>query len=215
MERVREIADDLVSQFNCHTVILYGSRARGDWTTSSDYDILGVSDTATRIARHAYEDAGVYVDGFIYPTAILNDPDSTHLYMRDGVVVLERDGYGSELLSKLAKIFAAGPNVPEDETEMKRVWIRKMIARSKAGDIEGLYRKHWLIYSLLEDYFTLRGRWYEGPKKAFAELRTLDESTFLLFERVLEDSRDLNTTEQLATRVLDQNLEPEVLQKGT
>lgn len=197
------IARELASQFNCHTAILYGSRARGDWTESSDYDVLGVSDTATRVIRHAYESDAGYIDGFIYPTSHLQEPDQTHIYMRDGIVLFERDRFGSVLLSKLAEIFEAGPSVLADETTMIRVWIRKMIARAKAEDTEGFYRKHWLIYSLLEDYFTLRGRWYEGPKKAFSLMRASDESTFSLFERVLRDSRDLKALAELADRILD------------
>jgi predicted nucleotidyltransferase len=35
--------------YGCHTVILYGSRARGDATAESDYDVLGVRDSGEAI----------------------------------------------------------------------------------------------------------------------------------------------------------------------
>ena len=38
---ILEIASDLKEKHHCHTVILYGSRARGDYTDTSDYDIAG------------------------------------------------------------------------------------------------------------------------------------------------------------------------------
>ena len=39
------ITQELCDQHGCHTVILYGSRARGDATEASDYDILGIRDS--------------------------------------------------------------------------------------------------------------------------------------------------------------------------
>ena len=197
----KKIADELKSKFNCHTVVLYGSRARGDWNEASDYDILGVSDNVDRVIRHAYRLGPDYIDGFVYPTATLATPDSSHLYMREGIVIFERDGFGRKLISALADLFAAGPRYAADELEMKRIWAQKMIERAKRGDSEGLYRKHWLIYSLLEDYFTFRGLWYEGPKKAFAYLNSNDPAMSAKFEAVLRTPNDLEALSQLASLV--------------
>lgn len=34
---LQAIVEELISLYQCHTIILYGSRARGDFTASSDY----------------------------------------------------------------------------------------------------------------------------------------------------------------------------------
>lgn len=47
------IVDELISLHHCHTIILYGSRARGDFTVTSDYDVAGIREKGDkqRIAR--------------------------------------------------------------------------------------------------------------------------------------------------------------------
>ena len=50
----------------------------------------------------------------------------------------------------------------------KKCWIELSKAQ---GDLEGNFRRVWLLYALLEDYFALRGMWYEGPKAALKWLR--------------------------------------------
>ncbi|MCD6368546.1 MAG: nucleotidyltransferase domain-containing protein [Thermoproteales archaeon] len=44
MEELRRAVDRLRSKYNVHAVILFGSRARGDWTPWSDYDLLILAD---------------------------------------------------------------------------------------------------------------------------------------------------------------------------
>ena len=55
----------------------------------------------------------------------------------------------------------------QSDLEAIKVWHLKMADRAKVNDLEGKYRKIWLIYALLEDFFTLRNISYEGPKIAF------------------------------------------------
>ena len=45
---LQQIIDELRATHGCHTFILYGSRARGDFTPSSDYDILGIRPSGVR-----------------------------------------------------------------------------------------------------------------------------------------------------------------------
>jgi len=170
-----QIVADLCRDHGCHTVILYGSRARGDFTATSDYDILGV-----RPKGEAERDArlwqGVYLDIFVFPEAKLQAPDESLIYMLGGKVLVEKDTIGSDFLGKLQQIFAHGPRaLPADEARAKRVWAQKMLDRAKVDDLEGNYRRHWLVMSMLEDYFVLRGRWYQGPKSAFQWLRQHDQ----------------------------------------
>jgi hypothetical protein len=61
------ISEDLRAQHGCHTVILYGSRARGDATATSDYDVLGVKESGDSF-RDARLWNGVYLDIFIHPS---------------------------------------------------------------------------------------------------------------------------------------------------
>lgn len=47
------IVDELISLHHCHTIILYGSRARGDFTVTSDYDVAGIREKEISNELHA------------------------------------------------------------------------------------------------------------------------------------------------------------------
>ena len=61
-----------------------------------------------------------------------------------------------------------------------------MLDRIQERDMEADFRRVWLLTALLEDYFQLRGRWYEGPKLAFKWLRENDPKVHRLFGRALK-----------------------------
>jgi len=107
---------------------------------------------------------GIYLDAFVYPTAMLTKtPELEMLKLCGGRVLLDELGQAAELLEGLAALEAAGPPAPpEGHAQMLRTWARKMLSRVQRGDVEAHYRYHWLLYQLLEDYFTLRRQWYRG-----------------------------------------------------
>jgi predicted nucleotidyltransferase len=53
---------DLQERYNPHTIILYGSRARGDHTSSSDIDVVCFAEGATPVGD-ARDFEGLYLDG--------------------------------------------------------------------------------------------------------------------------------------------------------
>ncbi|BAZ21637.1 hypothetical protein NIES4073_25150 [Kalymmatonema gypsitolerans NIES-4073] len=49
-----------------------------------------------------------------------------------------------------------------------------MLKRISQRDIEADYRRVWLLYTLLEDYFALRQKWYLGSKESWNWLKTYE-----------------------------------------
>ena len=84
---------------------------------------------------------------------------------------------------------------------MRRVWARKMLGRIRRGDLEAHYRRHWLLFQLLEDHFALRGRWYRGPKLALAELARADAATSAAFATALAPDAPLEAIDALVDLV--------------
>ncbi|MEJ7602443.1 MAG: nucleotidyltransferase domain-containing protein [Kofleriaceae bacterium] len=170
-----------------HTIILYGSRARGDATADSDIDVATFADVAT-MTRDARPWVGLYLDGFVYPTEVATaEPLDPDLLKFVGARVLVDDrGLAGPLLARLTALDREPPPpAAADHRQMLRVWSRKMLSRIQRGDVEAHYRRHWLLYQLLEDYFTLRGERYRGPKLALAGLLRDRPATFAAFERAL------------------------------
>ena len=113
--RLDVISEDLRAHHGRHTVILYGSRARGDATATSDYDVLGVEESGDSV-RDARLWNGVYLDIFIHPEAKLLTPDASRVYIKDGIVLFQKGDLGSRFLERLHAIDAAGPKqLPADE----------------------------------------------------------------------------------------------------
>jgi hypothetical protein len=189
-----------------HTIILYGSRSRGEATPESDIDVACYADVAegTRDAR-LWND--MYLDAFIYPSAQLGEaPTAKRLKLSGGQVLLDERGLAAAYLERIAALEEQGPPaLPEALQRERRVWIRKMLSRVRRGDLEAHYRHHWLLYQILEDYFVLRGEWYRGPKRALADLLNTNPDTFAVFERALLPGAPVTTLEALAELVLGES----------
>ena len=197
------LIEELRRAHGVHTVILYGSRSRGEATPESDIDVACYAEVAdsTRDAR-LWND--MYLDASVHPTARLGQaPGADTLKLSGGLVLLDEHGLARAYLDRIAALEEQGPPPLSDaERRMRRVWIRKTLARIRRDDLEAHYRHHWLLYHLLEDYFVLRGEWYRGPKRALADLLSYSPDTFVAFERALKPGAPLAATEALAEIVL-------------
>ncbi|WP_223253484.1 nucleotidyltransferase domain-containing protein [Chromobacterium amazonense] len=192
------ILADLARDARLHTVLLYGSRADGSANQGSDYDIVAFG-ALEQVIRDTRRIDGEYLDLFLYPDGVLDAPDATMLRLRGAHVLRQRGDEAERFLAKLDAIHAAGPAcLPEDELQARRAWAHKMAARMARGDIEGNYRRVWLLTALLEDYFVLRGLWYEGPKKALRWLEANDAQSWRAFDQALRPNADLAAIETLA-----------------
>ncbi|MBO9666125.1 MAG: nucleotidyltransferase domain-containing protein [Bdellovibrio sp.] len=203
---LEEAVNELLNKYKCHTVLLYGSHARGDATDKSDYDLLGVRKSGKNV-RLAEKRNGTFLDVFISPEKDLKKIGEEHLYMKEAKVLVESGNFGSQFIRKL-KTVAKKPYqpLPPDEIQTRRVWAHKMLERIEVGDIEANYRRSWLHEALLADYFALRKKRYGGSKESFAWLKKNDLPTYKLFENVLKKPTDLKLLKKLVERVTELKL---------
>ena len=146
---LKSLINELKNNHGCHTIILYGSHARGDATEKSDFDILGIKDKGEfyRIGRDC---CGVFLDAFIY--SVGNLPASSDLLrVHSGKILLDENGIGERLLKTINEEFEKPvQKLPDWEKELRKTWVKKMYERSLVGDIEGNHRRHWLLFDLLD-----------------------------------------------------------------
>ena len=173
----------LRERFSCDTAVLYGSRARGDWDSTSDIDVIAFSN-AKETGHIAHRWENLFLDLFLYPPD--TKPKQDWLRIHDGRVLFQRGAEGDEVLAATKDMFLSGPKrMSASDLQTIRLWLEKMLARAQKGDAEGDYRRHWLLKDVLEIYFTLRGRWYLGPKKSLALLQDENPAHLDVFRRAL------------------------------
>ena len=138
---------------------------------------------------------------FVYPEAKLVPTEL--MRVRGGKVLKQLGRTGDRLLARLDKLYQLGPkHLPREELAARKVWLRKMAERASVKDIEGNFRRAWLLTALLEDYFVFRNRWYEGPKLGLIWLRENKPHDYLLFQKALKPSSHLADIRQLIQRVI-------------
>ncbi|MBS4194179.1 nucleotidyltransferase domain-containing protein [Lederbergia citri] len=192
-----KITMHLKQKYDCHTIILYGSYSRDDFTEESDLDIVCFSDiTEDKNDVESYE--GKQLDVWIYNTEKMDNP-SQFLRINKGKILLNDKGFANRFLSEIENIFKNGPKkLSNEEKEFLKGWLRKMYLRSKKNDIEGNYRLHWMLKDSLEIYFELKGLWYLGSKKAISWLRENDEVAYNLFSNAFaKDAKNYNIQQLL------------------
>ncbi len=190
----------LEQEHSCHTVILYGSRAIGKQSATSDYDLLGIRRDGhdTRDARFV---DGVFLDAFIKSEKTVAEGALGFLHVRDGIVLRDPYGIGARLLSDIAVALKSPPmEVSPAEIAARRTWCDKTLGRirhASATDVEAHYRRHWLLVDLLEFYFVLRRRHYLGPKESFRWLSVHDETAYRAFAAALAPGARVGDIEEV------------------
>ncbi len=196
-----EITNLLTTKYKCHTVILYGSRARGVATDISDYDIVGIfkRGSKTRITK---KKNGAYWDVFLYSERDLKKLSDQQLAWRDARLLFERGNYGRNFTRRLRKHFKKPfEPAPLYEINATKAWSDKQLERIAVGDVHGLYRRAELQQASVADYFQIRRKRFIGPKAGLEWLEKNDPNTFKLFERVYNDPTNLNALKSLVDRV--------------
>jgi len=202
---IEKVCSELQEKHSAHTILLYGSEADGTSRAESDLDIAAFA-AISEVIRDARLLHGTYIDVFVYPEIVLSSPSEEHLRFRGSRVLKQQGASADTFLSKLDAFYNAGLKpLAADELSARREWAGKMLGRLARGDIEGHFRRSWLLTALLEDCFHLRGNWYEGPKKSFQWLQQNDPDTHRAFDAALTPGAEVSKIKALMVRVVGQN----------
>lgn len=198
---LNSIVRELKNKYRCHTIVLYGSRARGLTTVTSDYDVIGVrrAGEKTRIAK---EQKGYFWDVFVYPEKDLRKLNDQHVSWKNARIIYGDGPYGRGLLRRIKQLLQK-PYQPQPQYEIDavKIWAKKQLARCEVGDIQGLYRRAEFQAALINDYFMVRKKRFLGPKAGFSWIEEKDPQTFRLIRRTLKSPSNLSFLKAAASRV--------------
>lgn len=197
MDKIIELAvKEVVKKYNPHTVIVYGSRARGDATDESDVDIACFLDSPT-VSEDFRDMNGIFLDAWIHPTESMKNPNN-FVKMGEAFCAVDKLGLGSQLLQQINIKIKDGPIPLTEKEKFNIIELRlKILKRAGKGDVEGNHRRSWLQHALLETYFILRDKWFLGAKSSLSWLKVNDDIAFELFERAYQFPDDYEALKKL------------------
>lgn len=195
------IVKELTTKHRCHTVILYGSRARGLTTATSDYDVVGIQSRGNK-HRIAKKQRGFFWDVFVYPEKDLRKLGEEQFAWKDAQVLFQKGTYGTVLLRRLDRLLNKPftPH-PQYQVDVTKVWAQKQLERCRMTDVQGLFRRVEFLTALVDHYFYVRQKRFLGPKEGFSWIEKNDPETFKLIRRALKHSTNLSYLKAAATKV--------------
>ncbi len=186
---MKKIIRYLQDTYHPRSLLVYGSYTRGDADEFSDFDCMIIVDEKGRDHDDSVVD-GVPLDCFIFTAeeAAAEDVDP-FLTAYDSRIVFD-DGTGAALKDRVRRYVDDHTVTEQGEKEFIAAWIRKTVRRMQKRDDEGSYRAFLFLSESLEDYCSLRNRFYFGSKKTIALLKQDDPAGYELFRRAVTARTD-------------------------
>lgn len=188
-----DLIDYLESQYNCHTVLLCGSRGLGTHTEQSDWDIVALHYEGPRAWCHDEVPGIGKLSAYIYPEqmAVYNPQAPSPLFtplnyfvrLRDARVLVQDSNWGDTLIARAKEIYAQG-TPPMHAAYRDHVrhqydahWMAKVMDTSLPQPVRDLCRHRMLHYSA-EVYFMVRGAWIPPERQLLSAMPAADAEAF-------------------------------------
>lgn len=198
---INNLKEYLIDEYNCHSIILYGSFADGTETEESDIDIICFTDED----KHKNDNSifqGRKLDVWIYNTEMMRKPEELS-HIDGGKVILDKRNLCDELLKGISGVISNKKKLSTEEIAFYKEWLLKMLNRASKNDIEGNFRYHWLLVDSVEIYFLVKGLTYLGPKKSLLYLRNNDKVAYEYFAEALKINCEVEKVEELVKFIIE------------
>ncbi len=183
---MEKILTYLRQKYDICGLIVYGSYADGSQSDNSDFDALIITNEGEPFHDVSVVE-GVQLDVFGYCKADIekiSDFDEL-VQIVDGVVLIDKEGLATALKLRVDEYLQNLPRKTEDEILQQLRWCRKMLIRTRRGDIEGMFRWHWLLTDSLEIFCERVGQFYSGPKKTLKWMEKNYPRSFEIYRTAL------------------------------
>jgi predicted nucleotidyltransferase len=196
-----EITKHMQEKYKAHTVILYGSRAKGTATPKSDYDILAFRKTGT--PRESVVDLwkGIPLDLHLVPESAMDELEPWSAGVVEGAVILcQKDNFGERFIENKRKRYAQG-FFTSDQIKNNIIDAIKLTLWKVDNTDTGQYYRNQLLSSFPDYYSTLHNLYYLGPRSSLKWLKKNDPLTFNAFSKALKPDATIESLKELIEHV--------------
>jgi hypothetical protein len=87
---------------------------------------------------------------------------------------------------------------------IQKSWQNDNILQSIVHELQTTHHCHtiWIIFAILEDYFSFRQQRYQEPKKAFQYLAQHDPKILTLFDNALSNTQNITDLKLLIEAII-------------
>ncbi len=209
---IDRILEHIVNLYHPLAVILYGSRAVGDNTPHSDWDLYLIVDQkkdslfGQQIAMFLDQSLDiVFVTHEVDALDIVVEFDNTLVSAR---VVFDPHGIGKSLLDRASKTYLSGRNLCQKDIVARREYLTKLQGRLEdhKGNPALFFMRSSQFYreAIRAWYEILHNRWQSFLSQALKEIKSADPDFHSLLETI--HNSGFSETKLVATRSILEHL---------
>ena len=199
MNKQDKIVTYLKDKYDPQALILHGSRAAGQATEHSDWDIFMLDTQQLPSETGCKFGAELDVASKQLPIDTTQDVESQFgCQLKQAEVLHDTNGVGKRILELAKALYADGFNATQKEIDDKKNNLRRTYYRlaERSEHIAHLYRLDFVAYSTRYWYQILQNKWQDNFYFAFPRIKSEDPEYYDNLMTVLEGD---DNSEQLAS----------------
>ena len=204
------LVEEIRRRHGAHTVLVYGSHARGEANAASDLDLVAVRSSGGP-ARDVRGWNGLAIDLFVVEDGGVEAMVKERApELRDARPLAQKDGLGDRIVAEVrARLSTPPPAMPAGELAALWSWGQKMRGRVRHPDpTVSAYHRAVLVTETLHAWAEVRGRWFFGPKATIRALALDDPAMHAAYVAAARPGADVTAFDGLLDAVFDPSLRP-------
>ena len=190
MSKKDKIVTYLKDKYDPEVLILHGSRAAGQATEHSDWDIFMFDDQ--ELPSESGRGFGIELDVDAKKLPINTKKEVENEFgcqLKHAKILHDTDGVGKHILELAEDLYADGFNATQKELDDKKNNSRRTYYRlaERSEHIAHLYRLDFVAYSTRYWYQVLQNEWQDNFYFAFPRIKSEDPNYYENLMRVLKD----------------------------
>lgn len=201
---LQDVGAWLKKKFKVQSLILFGSRARGNFDDASDVDLLGIR-AAGGNKRFSWDFNGVLLDVQIIgrKEALKSDLHPELMRISDAQIIFDKTGQAKKFLRRLDLHRKKLASLHDLDKHSRRLNLLKNLGRISRNDDASLVQRARVIADLLEDYRALSDRAPGSAIGADMELmRQRDPEFYAIYRDLLQTIKNGDALLMKAVSVL-------------